>query len=64
MLHYDTEFRQQLASEHAQSLAQEMRRIAPDDACSPGWAGRGAKLVRRTRRLLKGEEQAVPAYDA
>ena len=67
MLHYDSEFRQQLASEHARGLAHDLRRarrLAPDEARSSGWARLWSRLVRRRRRLLQTNERSVPAYHA
>lgn len=67
MLYHDNDSRRQLATEHAQGLANEMRRarrLTPDEACNPGWARLRAELRGRTKRLLHGKGQQAPAYDA
>jgi hypothetical protein len=68
MLDYDNESRLQLAREHAERLADDMRRtrrLTPDAAGHPLRAGFG-ELLRGVARLgRKNEaEPSVPAYDA
>lgn len=62
---YDNESRLQLANEHAQRLADEMRRsrrLTPDEAGYPGRASLG-ELLRRAARLgrVKELESPIPA---
>jgi hypothetical protein len=67
MLHYDPELRRQFAYEHAQELADEMRRarpLTPDQAGNRLRAKLAAKLVARGRSLLHGKSRHAPVYDA
>jgi hypothetical protein len=67
MLDYDNHSRRLLAHEHAERLADEMRRtrhITPDVAGFPGRTRLG-ELLRRVKRLsrAKAPESSIPAYD-
>ena len=67
MLLPDSDSRFQLAREHAERLAEEMRRsrrLTPDMAGLPGRASL-AKLLRRVaRRGRVKEPERIPRYDA
>ena len=67
MLSYDDDLRRQLAREHAERLAHEMRRsrrLTPTEAGYPSRPSLG-ELLRRAARVGRVEEPAphVPAYD-
>jgi hypothetical protein len=67
MLNYDNDLRRQLAREHAELLAHEMRgsrRLTPTEAGYRSRASLG-ELLRRVVRLGRVKEAAshVPAYD-
>jgi hypothetical protein len=67
MLYYDNDPRRQLAREHTEELANEMRRarrLTPDEVGYPGWARLGAALVRRTERLRRGKGYHAPPMTA
>ncbi len=71
MLYYDTDPSRQLAREHAEQMAHEMRRarrLTPDEVGYPGgypgWARLGAALVGRAERLRRGKGYHAPAYDS
>jgi hypothetical protein len=67
MVYYDTEGRLQLAREHAERLAEEMRHSRPltaDNGEQPGWARLGLVLARRVERLLRRRGHHRPAYGA
>ena len=68
MLDYDNESRLQLAREHAERLADDMRRTRRLTAEAAGYPvhPRLGELLRRVARLgRKNEaEPTVPAYDA
>jgi hypothetical protein len=66
MIYYDPDGRLQLAHEHAEQLAAEMRRsrrLTADEAGYPRWARLAAELLVRVGRLRHGRSQRVPAYD-
>jgi hypothetical protein len=66
MLYYDPDSRLQLAREHAEQLAAEMRRssrLTADEAGYPRWGRRAAELLVRVGRLRHGRSQHLPAYD-
>jgi hypothetical protein len=67
MLLHDSDSRLQLAREHAERLAEQMRRsrrLTPDMAELPSRASL-AKLLRRTRRRGRvREREGIPSYDA
>ena len=68
MLDYHNDLRRQLALEHAERLATEMRRsrrLTPAEAGLPSRPSLG-ELVRRALHLgrLKEAEPRIPAYDA
>jgi hypothetical protein len=67
MVYYDTDSRLQFAREHADRLADEMRRsrgLTPDEAGYPHWGRLAAQLFVRVGRLRHGESRHVPAYHA
>ena len=67
MLEYDTNIRLQLAHDHAERLAEEMRRsrgLTPDEVGYPGWARLGSALAGRLERLRRRRAHGVPAYEA
>jgi hypothetical protein len=68
MLNYDNESRLQLAREHAEWLADEMRRSRRLTRDAAGYPGRKrlGELLRRGVRLgrVKEPESSIPAYDA
>ena len=67
MVYYDTEGRLQLAREHAERLAEEMRHSRPlraDSGEQPGRARLGLVLAGRIERLLRGRGDHRPAYGA
>ena len=68
MLNYDSDSRLQLAREHAERLADEMRRchrLTPNVAGYPGRARLGDLLRRAARRgRAKEPESSIPVYDA
>ena len=67
MLYYDNDPQRQLAREHAEQLADEMRRarrLTPAEAGYPGWARLAAELLGRAERLCRGKGYHAPAYDA
>jgi hypothetical protein len=67
MVYYDTDSRLQFAREHADRLADEMRRVrrlTPDEAGYPRWGRLTAELFVRVGRLRHGRSQQVPAYHA
>jgi hypothetical protein len=68
VFNYDSDSRLQLAREHAERLADEMRRcrrLTPDVAGYPGRARR-RDLLRRAVRLgrARESESSIPVYDA
>jgi hypothetical protein len=67
MLYYDTASRIQFAREHADRLAEEMRRsrrLTPDEVGYPAWARLGSALRSRMKGLRRGRGYHAPAYDA
>jgi hypothetical protein len=67
MVYYDTETRLQLAREHADRLATEMRRsrrLTPDVAGYPRLARLGSALAGQLESLLRHKGAHRPAYDA
>jgi hypothetical protein len=68
MVYYDNHSRQQLAREHADLLANEMRRsrrLTPDEVGYPGGrASLGSALLGRVERLRPGKGYHAPAYEA
>ena len=67
MLYYDSEARMQLAREHADELAHEMRRVrrlTGEQAGYPVWARLAAELLGRTERLRRGKTYRAPVYDS
>lgn len=63
--HHDPEVRLQLTREHADWLAEEMRRsrgLTPDEVGYPGWGRLGSALAGRVERLLR--RRHLPAYQA
>ncbi len=67
MLYHDNDPRRQLAREHAEQLAHEMRRargLTPAEAGYPGWGRMAADLLARAERLRRGKGYHAPAYDA
>jgi hypothetical protein len=68
MFVYDNDSRLQLTREHAERLADEMRRsrrLTRDVAGFPGRARLGELLRRAARRgRMKESEKTIPAYDA
>jgi hypothetical protein len=66
MLLNDSDSRLQLAREHAERLAEEMRRsrrLMPDTAGLPGRASLAKVLRRATRRGRVSEPERIPTYD-
>jgi hypothetical protein len=67
MVYYDTESRLQLAREHAERLADDMRRTRRFDSDEPGnlsWASLVAALARRLEGKLRRRGHRAPAYGA
>ena len=68
MLDYHNDLRRQLALEHAEHLAAEMRRSRRLTPAEAGFPGRPslAELMRRAMRLGRARkpEHHIPAYDA
>jgi hypothetical protein len=67
MLLPDSDSRFQLAREHAERLAEEMRRsrrLTPDMAALPGRPGLAKLLGRVARRGRVREPERIPRYDA
>jgi hypothetical protein len=68
MLTYDNEARRQLAREHAERLADDMRRSRPPAPNEAGYSGRAGigELLRRAARYRHTEEPEprIPAHDA
>ena len=67
MVYYDTDIRLQLAREHADRLATEMRRsrrLTPDVAGYPRLAKLGAALAGQIEGLRRHKGGHRPAYDA
>jgi hypothetical protein len=67
MVYYDTNVRLQLAREHADRLASEMRRsrrISPDVAGYPRLARLGSALAGHIESLRRHRGTHTPAYDA
>lgn len=65
--HHDSEIRLQLAREHAEWLAEEMRRSrrpTRDEAGYPRWGRLAAELFGRVGHLRRDRSRHVPAYDA
>lgn len=66
MLYYNNDPQRQLAREHSQQLADEMRRtrrLTPGEAGYPGWARLAAELLGRAGRLRRSKGYGSPAYD-
>jgi hypothetical protein len=66
MVYYDNHTRRQLAREHADRLANEMRRsrrLTPDEVGYPGWARLGSALLG-VERVRRGKGYHAPAYEA
>jgi len=64
---YDIDLRRQLAREHAEHLAHEMRRargLTPAEAGFPSWGRLAADLLGRADRLRRGKGYNAPAYEA
>jgi hypothetical protein len=67
MFYYDTDSRLQLAREHADRLAAEMRRsrrLTTEEAGYPSWARLGSALAGSLERLRGRGGHHTPAYDA
>lgn len=67
MIEYDTNSRLQLARQHADTLAAEMRRtrrITRSEAGLPGWGRLAEELLARAERLRRGKGRHAPVYDA
>jgi len=67
MVYYDTHSRLQFAREHADRLADEMRRsrrLTPDEAGYRRLARLGSGLAGHFQRLLMQKGRHTPAYDA
>lgn len=67
MVYYDTDNRLQLAREHADRLATEMRRsrrLTPDEAGYPSWARLGPVLAGRVERLRLRRGHHAPVFEA
>jgi hypothetical protein len=67
MVYYDTNVRLQLAREHADRLASEMRRsrrVSPDVAGYPRLARLGSALAGHIESLRRHRGTHTPAYDA
>jgi hypothetical protein len=67
MVYYDTDIRLQLAREHADRLATEMRRsrrLTPDKAGYPRLARLGSALAGQIESLRRHKGNHTPAYDA
>jgi len=67
MVYYDTNTRLQLAREHADRLATEMRRsrrLTPDVAGYPRLAKLGSALAGHLESLRRHRGSHTPAYDA
>lgn len=67
MIHYhDPEMRLQFAREHADGLADEMRRargLTPDEVGYPRWGKLAAELFGRVGHLRRDRSHHVPALD-
>lgn len=64
---YDAEARMQIAREHAELLAEEMRRargLAPQQAGYLCWTRVAGQLLGRVERLSRGKRHPAHAYDA
>jgi hypothetical protein len=67
MVYYDTDSRRQLAREHAERLADDMRRtrrLTPDEAGHLSWASLVRALARRLEGKLRRKGHRAPAYGA
>ena len=67
MVYYDTDTRLQLAREHADRLATEMRRsrrLTTDEAGYPRLARLGSALAGQIESLRRHKGNHTPAYDA
>jgi hypothetical protein len=67
MVYYDTNTRLQLAREHADRLATEMRRsrrLTPDKAGYPRLTRLGSALAGQIESLRRHKGNHTPAYDA
>jgi hypothetical protein len=67
MVYYDTDIRLQLAREHADRLAAEMRRsrrLTPEVAGFPRLARLGSALAGHIESLRRHKGSPTPAYDA
>jgi hypothetical protein len=63
---YDIDLRRQLAREHAEQLAHEMRRargLTPDQAGYPSLARLARELLGRADRRRRGKELPSPSYE-
>jgi hypothetical protein len=67
MVYYDNHSRRQLAREHADLLANEMRRsrrLTPDEVGYPSWVRLGSALLGSVERVRRGKGYHAPAYEA
>jgi len=64
---YDAEARRQIAREHAELLAQEMRRargLIPEDPMVLSWTRLAGQLLGSVERLHRRKRHPAHAYDA
>jgi hypothetical protein len=67
MVYYDSDSRLQIAREHAERLAEDMRRTRRLDADEPGnlrWASLLYALARRLEGKLRRRGHRAPVYGA